>query len=415
MTQFTDNIGRSSYKSHATLILAITAIVVVITIVLFPDQSFRSSLQGLTVWWKFVFPALLPFFIITEIAMGLGIVHAIGAILDPLLRLGFKLPGISGWALAAGSIGGFPTGAKITAELRLKGLVTQHQGECLLAISQLASPAFIITVIATAFLGEPSLGIYLAILHYASGLAIGFIWTQPKPKYSELIRSTESSLSPLSIMKRAQMQDGRSFGKLLGDAVSSSVTGLMVIGGYIIMFSVLMNVITMTGITDSLSAIAESIAGSGAGDAMRPLLIGLLEPHIGAYAWSQAQGLPAMWQAAGIAALLGWGGLSTHAQVRALTERTDLRYGPFALARLLHSMLAAVLTVALWRPYTSLGYGSSQPSFLDAAATSAAQQNATAYGLWPLMQPMLGWLAILLATFGCMALVIRVFHAARNR
>jgi sporulation integral membrane protein YlbJ len=415
LTHFPAHMRKTSYARQATLILAITAIGFVITIILFPDQSFRSSLQGINVWWKFVFPALLPFFIITEIAMGLGIVHAIGAILNPLLRICYRLPGISGWALAAGSIGGFPTGAKATAELRKQGLLTQRQGEQLLAISQLASPALIITVIATAFLSNPALGIYIAVIHYITGLSIGLLWL--RQIHPDEIHNLERSqaVSPLTAMKKAQQLDGRTFGKILGDAVSSSVTGLMVIGGYIIMFAVIMNVIIMTGAAESVEAIVVSIAGESAGDAVRPMLIGLLEPHLGAYAWSVEQSLPAVWQAAGIAALLGWGGLSTHAQVRALTQETDLRYGPFVRARLLHSVLAAALTVALWRPYTALGYGDSQPSFLDAAAVSAAQNSATAYGLWPFMQPMLGWLAILLAVLGCMALVIRAFEAARRR
>lgn len=419
MAHFPANMRQTSYARHATLVLAITAIGFVITIILFPDQSFRSSLQGINVWWKYVFPALLPFFIITEIAIGLGIIHALGAILNPLLKLCYRIPGISGWAIAAGSIGGFPTGAKVTAELRKQGHLTQRQGEQLLAMSHLASPALIITVIATAFLGNPAIGIYLTVIHYITGLAIGLLWLRRfhpvEPILEREHQPSVTSLSPLTAMKEAQQQDGRSFGKILGDAVSSSVTGLMVIGGYIIMFAVIMNVIIMTGIADGAEAIITAVAGESAGNTVRPMLISLLEPHLGAYAWSQEQSLPAVWQAAGIAALLGWGGLSTHAQMRALTQETDLRYGPFVIARLLHSVLAAALTVALWRPYTALGYGDSQPSFLDAAAVSAAQNSATAYGLWPLMQPMLGWLAILLAVMGCMALVIRAFEAARRR
>lgn len=443
---FPPTVKQKTYARHATLVLALTAIGFVITMIMFPDQSFRSSLQGITVWWKFVFPALLPFFIITELAIGFGIVHAIGTILEPLMRLCYRLPGISGWALASGSIGGFPTGAKATAELRKQELLTRRQGEQLLAISQLASPGLIMTVIAAAFLGNPALGMYLAVIHYASGLSIGLLWrSSPRSRQrdssdtqeqqaiqaAQVTKTTKAAhtkalqaksdyqpLEPLKVMKAAQLKDGRTFGKLLGDAVSNSVGGLMVVGGYIVMFSVILNVITMTGITEGLSTMMSTIVPGATGDTIsrliRPMLIGFLEPHLGAYAWSIETSLPVMWQAAGIAALLGWGGLSTHAQVRALTQETDLRYGPFVRARLLHSVLAALLTVVLWRPYIALGLGAIQPSFLHAATDTAAYQNATAYGLWPLMQPMLAGLALLLAAFGCIALLIRAIQAARH-
>src|SRR5690606_36536540 len=85
-----------------TVILGATACLVVSFIVLYPDQILASSLEGLTVWWKIVFPALLPFFIIIEIMAALGMMHFFGSMLDPVMRLVFRLPGLAGWCLAVG-------------------------------------------------------------------------------------------------------------------------------------------------------------------------------------------------------------------------------------------------------------------------------------------------------------------------
>lgn len=397
-----------SFARQATLLLAITASVFVLLIIFFPDEAFRASLQGINVWWKYVFPALLPFFILLELAAGFGVLHGIGSLLDPFMRLFFRLPGTSGWALATGGIGGFPTGAKAAAELRLRGDLTREQGEHLIAMSHYGSPALILIVVAGAFLGEPSLGLLLVTVHYAAGLIIGAFWRRKAPHPQD----PRPALGPFAAMKAAHVRDGRTFGKLLGDAVTSSVNGLMIVGGYIVMFAVVLHVITMTRLPDALAAALQAVVPGTAGDllqaAVRPLLIGLFEPHLGAFAWSEATGLPAMWQAAGIAALLGWGGLSAHAQMRALTQETDLRYGPFLRARLLHSVLAAALTVALWRPYTALGLGASRPSFLHAASDLAAG-HGTAYGLWPYMPSMLALLALVLAILGALSLIARIF------
>lgn len=403
---------KSSFARQATLLLAVAASIFVLLIIFFPDEAFRASLQGITVWWKYVFPALLPFFILLELAAGFGVMHGVGSLLDPFMRLLFRLPGTSGWALVTGSIGGFPTGAKAVAELRLQGHLTRDQGERLLAMSHFASPALILIVIASAFLGDPSLGLLLVIVHYAAGLIIGALWPHKAP-----LPQGQRPARPLAVMKSAHERDGRTFGKLLGDAVITSVNGLMIVGGYIVMFAVILHVISMTRLPDALAAAVQAVVPGTVGDllqaAVRPVLIGLFEPHLGAFAWSEASGLPAIWQAAGIAALLGWGGLSAHAQMRALTQETDLRYGPFLRARLLHSVLAAVLTVALWRPYTALGLGASRPSFLHAAGNLAAE-HGTAYSLWPYTPALMALFALVLVLLGGLSQIARIYDGWRR-
>ncbi|MCR8641795.1 sporulation protein [Paenibacillus sp. N1-5-1-14] len=434
---------------RGTLLLSLASAACVAVIIAFPDQAFQASLNGLQVWWKYVFPALLPYFILTELLVGMGLIHGIGTLLDPLLRWTLRLPGVSGWAIAVGAISGFPTGAKATAKLRSENLIGQHEGERLLAISHLASPALVLTVIGVSFFASPAIGGLLLTVHYLTAIMAAIVHfregrKKEKPcgvgqlnvgvegksheaiserngneerlvvakenQQSERLNAHSRRSSPLAAMKAAHVRDGRSFGKLLGDSVTSSVGNLMVIGGYILMFSVLLHALTMTGVAAGLTSLLGVVmphdVAASASAAVRALLSGFLEPHLGAYAWSQS-GLPLMWQVAGAASVLGWGGLSAHAQVRALTQETDLRYGPFLRFRLLHSVLAAGLTVALWRPWLALG-GGSQPSFFDAAAgSSAAHEQATAYGMWPMMQQMAVTLALTLAVICCISWVLR--------
>lgn len=53
---------------------------------LHPEASLAAALRGLAIWWDVLFPSLFPFFVISEIMLGLGIVHLFGALLDPLMR-----------------------------------------------------------------------------------------------------------------------------------------------------------------------------------------------------------------------------------------------------------------------------------------------------------------------------------------
>ncbi|MFW5981083.1 MAG: sporulation integral membrane protein YlbJ, partial [bacterium] len=76
------------------IIAAVTAVVITVCIIIFSEHAFEAAIEGLDIWWTVVFPSLLPFFIIAEILMGLGVVHFLGALLEPLMRPVFKVPGV---------------------------------------------------------------------------------------------------------------------------------------------------------------------------------------------------------------------------------------------------------------------------------------------------------------------------------
>ena len=121
-------------------IIALLTILITVLIIIYSEESFQAALEGLKVWWEIVFPSLLPFFIIAEILMGLGVVHFLGALLEPLMRPLFKVPGVGAFAMAMGLASGYPIGAKITANLRQKNLCTKTEGERLLSFTNTAEP-----------------------------------------------------------------------------------------------------------------------------------------------------------------------------------------------------------------------------------------------------------------------------------
>ena len=121
---------------------ALVAVTFTISLILFSESGFSAAVNGLDTWWKIVFPALLPFFIIAEMLMGLGVVHFLGVLLEPLMKPLFKVPGVGAFALAMGLASGYPIGAKITAQLRREKLCTQAEGERLISFTNTADPLF---------------------------------------------------------------------------------------------------------------------------------------------------------------------------------------------------------------------------------------------------------------------------------
>lgn len=98
---------RRFLSGSAPFIPGVTAILLAIAIVVAPESSFQASLTGLTLWWTLVFPALLPFLILSEMLSASGFVHGIGVLLEPLMKRCFRLPGAGGWTLVLGLTAGF--------------------------------------------------------------------------------------------------------------------------------------------------------------------------------------------------------------------------------------------------------------------------------------------------------------------
>jgi len=361
--------GWADTKSRPfTLLLGMLAAAFVLCIILFPDEVFQSSLRGLRLWWEFVFPALLPFMIVSEIMIGLGVIHGLGTLLEPLMRKMFRLPGSGGWALAMGLTAGYPLGADITARLRKEGALTEQEASRLASVSFLCSPMVMVGIVGSGFLHSPRAGLALAAIHYVSALAVGLIGrlaSREKPVPSEpakaLTEPKEAPSLPVLAVRRfheAREEDGRTFGKLLGDSVSSSVQTLMMLGGFIMIFSVLLQIV-------------QHQAGTGSfGEFLSRMLPGLMEPHLGTHAIAETGGMTPVMQAAFISFVLAWGGLSLHMQLLSLAGGSGVRYLPFALNRLLHGGMALLLTVVAWEPLQRLLSGQASEPVLSVLGRS---------------------------------------------
>lgn len=68
------------------LLWTLSALVFVLSMVSCPQIVFEGAALGLKTWWNIVFPALLPFFIASELLMSFGLVHFMGELLDPVMR-----------------------------------------------------------------------------------------------------------------------------------------------------------------------------------------------------------------------------------------------------------------------------------------------------------------------------------------
>ncbi|WP_053083770.1 sporulation integral membrane protein YlbJ [Rubeoparvulum massiliense] len=352
-------------------IIGLSSIFIVFTILMYPEEIFQASLRGLSIWWDVVFPSLLPFIILSELLMGIGVVHFFGVLLHPIMFPLFRVPGPGGFVLAMGFASGYPVGAKLTTQLRQRNMINQFEGERLVSFTSTSDPIFIFGAVAVGIFHDPSLGVILALSHYLSSLLVGFIMAFHERKAPRTFYQSERGnllRQGLRAMHRARMEDGRSFGTLMAEAISSGFKTTFLIGGFMICFSVLIQVLTLINLVQLIQWIVTLILLplGFASELSSPTIYGLFEITLGTQGISLSpSSIPLLDKMILVSFLIAWSGFSIHAQVASILSTTDIRYTPYLYSRILHAFLAGFLTYFSWDPlYHSLLAPASIPTFL---------------------------------------------------
>lgn len=342
-------------KIKTILLSGLTAFIA-FSLVKYPDQSLEASIRGLNMWWEVVFPSLLPFFITAELLIGFGFVKFIGVLFEPIMRPLFNVPGVGSFGWAMGMASGYPIGAKISARLREEGQLTQIEAERLVSFTNASSPLFIFGAISVGFFYDVKLGAILAASHYIGNALVGicmrFYGRRSETNVVKPKKQKPSITRAFREMHHTRLSDSRPFGKIVGDAVINSIQTLVMVGGFIIFFSVFTKLLYIAGITPAIAALFQYILQlfTMPVDLALPLLSGLFEITLGASQISQDDTANLMEKIIVVSFILGFNGLSVQAQVASIIAPTDIRFAPYFFARILHGFFAAVLTVLFYTP-----------------------------------------------------------------
>ncbi|MDS1029901.1 sporulation integral membrane protein YlbJ [Bacillota bacterium LX-D] len=345
------NLSAPSRKKMFFILLCkiIFILTFIIAMLFYPQAVFQAALRGLDAWWRIVFPALLPFFVVSEMLMALGIVHFLGVLLEPIMRPLFNVPGSGAFVVAVGYTSGAPIGAALTSQLREKNLCTKTEAERLISFTSNASPLFMFSAVAVGMFNHPELGIVIAGAHYLANLVMGIILRFYNCNGKELstVPSVRGSIikSAFQALEKAYQADGRTIGKLLGDAIRNSINTLLTVGGFVIIFSVIIEILSTFGIIKAMgSLLAIILSGFNFNQHLyNTLSSGIIEMTIGAKLTSEVQA-PLTQQLVIVSIILGWLGLSIHAQTKSMIADTDISLKPYLLTRIGHGLLASVFT-----------------------------------------------------------------------
>ena len=312
----------ATLRRKKRLLTALLLLLLLLSLVLRPQLAYQSALKGLSLWWQVVAPALLPFFIISELLLELGIAAYLEPLLSRIMEPLFALPGSGALAVAMGFCSGFPSGAAITAGLRREESITAEQGARLIAFSNNAGPLYITVSVATGLLGCPGAGLALAAAHYGADLLLGLglgIWARLRGEKITPAASSRSNALPQTVL---------SLGALLRNAAQRAAGNILLIGCYMVFFSVLTSMVA--ALLPQLPLLLHS------------WMLAIFEMSLGVNLLA-GSGLPLSQITPWAAAIISFGGLSVQAQVLAMIAGTDISPRIYLLCRPLQAGLAFVI------------------------------------------------------------------------
>jgi sporulation integral membrane protein YlbJ len=377
----------------SALVWAATAVALTLSLVLFPETALESAKEGMHLFLNVVFPSLLPFFILSEIMLGLGVVHFIGVLFEPLMRPLFNVPGEGAFVLSMGLAAGYPMDAVITSRFRRQGLCTQIEGERMLAFSNTADSLFIFGAVAVGMFGLPMLGKTMAIAHYIGAFLVGVIFRfygwRDRSQGTEKTRSGNILGRAVDALMRARQEDNRPFGQMMGDAVNDSIKTLFMICGFIMLFSTMVKIVEVVNL---YPLIATPISWLFSLFHIDPALVkatvtGIFELDLGSAAAARAAA-PLIQKVAIAGAVIAWSSLSVHGQVASVLTGTDIRMRPYILARLLHAVIAFAATLFLMRGISAGAW----EQMINAIPVFGGLSTGTAMpGFWSMLMRGLTW------------------------
>jgi|GEM_PF-3904464 len=221
-----------------SVITASLLIALVLCIVTSPQIALQAANDGFNVWWRYLFPVLLPMYLLLILCKALGLFHSLSYILIKLLRIPSMTPTqlspyIFRWLMGSTYIASV---AQQTLEQQTKPALSRRRLSYLLSLSYNSNPIFIIVIIFTAFIELPLLGVYIvAALLISTLICVILIRLLISSKRKHGINAT----SLINELELGRQEDGRSIGKLLGEGIYESVQQLFFIGGVMLFGSVI--------------------------------------------------------------------------------------------------------------------------------------------------------------------------------
>lgn len=342
------------YKYLIYCIFVTLITIMVFLIILYPEEIIKATRRGIVVWFQSVLPSLLPFFIGAELLIGLGVVKFIGVLIEPLVRPMFNVPGEASFIFAMSITSGYPMGIKLTSDLRKKNSITKVDAQRIISFCSTSGPLFMIGAVSIGMFNNPMIGPYIALAHYISAITVGIIFrfygeTIKLDNIQYTVGNKNILYKAFNEMIKARKKDGRPFGKLLSDSVQSAISTIVMVGGFIVLFSVVIEEIRLIGFFNILKRFIQltSLDNIISSEIIEVLFTGFVEITMGCKGASQLNNTSIISQIVICTMIISWSGISVHAQAASMLNETDINIKTYIISKFMHSIISGIYVYAL--------------------------------------------------------------------
>lgn len=342
---------------------------VICLIVTGAQQSIVFAREALDICFEMIIPTLFPFFICSGLLIYSGFCEVLAKLFRFCMKPLFNVSPAGSSAFILGIISGYPLGAVTAGELYSGNYLSKIEAERLLAFCNNSGPLFILASVGIAVYADMKIGIMLYAAHILAALTVGILFRFYKKS---------GFTAPPTVMSSPK----RSIGEIFSIALQNAISSILTVCGAVLFFSVIsrliLNLVSLNPLADALLAgLTEFVTGT---------------VKISVLSQSLAKKLILT------SFIVGFAGLSVHAQVMAVTVKYGLSLKPYIAGKLLHGFFAALYTL-LYLTFNPITAAVFAPSMSKAFAASSAYELSFAAAV----------------VMGCIAFAVMLFIKERRK
>lgn len=313
----------NKFSINRKLILILVITIILGAIVINPEVYITSCLNGIMVWATVVLPALLPFMFFTKTLTELGVADILASKFKLFPKI-FKVPSLAIYVFILSILSGYPVGAKIVADLYESGAISKEEAYKITTFTSNSGPMFILGSVGIGMLTSRKLGIIILISHILGALINGLIYRNHKENSTEINKK---------IIEKNNLS--------IGDLMWNTVHSVLIIGGFIALFFVIIEIINNLNIFSPISNLFSKIFNCDA-NIFTAIFNGIFEITRGCLDISKL-GLSELVSGTLCTFIISFGGLATAMQALVFLKKFDMRFSFFIKQKITHAIFASVI------------------------------------------------------------------------
>lgn len=302
----------------------------IILFVLNLNSCIEAALNGAKLAFTAILPTIFPFSVICNLLIAYDGVNIYSKILGPLICKPLKLSKNCSFPLVASFLCGYPLGAKYSSDIYNLGYIDKNEYERLLNIASNAGPIFILGAVSIAMLNNIRYGYILLIANYLSSFIVGF-----------LIKSKGNSYSRKNF-SNPKTNTSNSFGSNLKTALENAINTTLNIFAFIILFSVIINIIKSTTLVKDAFLLLENLFNIS-NNLLYSIFLGSIEFTNGCKLISLLD-ISINLKLSIISFILCFSGLSVFAQVSSIISKDNPNYKKYFFYKFIQGILGFIIT-----------------------------------------------------------------------